>query len=127
MTQACKLIAFTVLCLLLSSAFAKSEYKVTDALKNASSVTLHLTYTGKDDYYLKPTSPIIKTLIFTFHCLTFDDFTFKIVDASNKRFEVPQTGAFPIDPFGNFSFPLAASGFVFDYTESPFDFRVIRK
>jgi hypothetical protein len=127
MKKASELAIFIVLCLLFSCALASSEYKVTDASKNISSVTLRLTYTGKDDYYLKPTSPIIKDLIFTFRSLTFDDFTFKIIDANNKRYEVPQTGVLPIDPFGNFSFPLAGSGFVFDYTESPFDFRVIRK
>lgn len=66
-------------------------------------------------------------LTLTFHAHTFFDFTLKIVDQNNKRFEVPQYGIFPIDPEANFSFPLNNAGFTFEYTESPFDFRVIRK
>ena len=40
---------------------------------------------------------------------------------------MPQYGVFPIDPEGNFSFPLAAAAVSFEYTESPFDFRIIRR
>ena len=90
-------------------------------------MTLTLAYTGKDNFYVKESSPIIKTLIFHMQVHTFFDFSFKITDANNKRFEVPQYGIFSIDPQGNFTFPLAASGITFEYTESPFDFRIIRK
>lgn len=55
------------------------------------------------------------------------DFSFKITDPNQKRFEVPQYGVFPIDPEANFSFPIASSAVTFEYTESPFDFRIIRK
>jgi hypothetical protein len=65
--------------------------------------------------------------VFTFNCLAYSDFTFKIIDPLNKRFEVPQTGIFPIDPYGNFSFPISASAIDFTYTENPFDFKVIRR
>ena len=106
---------------------AKSSYRVSNTVKNTSTVTLTLTYTGSDDYYIKPSSPISKNLIFTFHTLAFNDFYFKIVDADKKRFEVPQSGIFPIDPLGNFSFPIAASAVNFEYTINPFDFRIIRK
>lgn len=64
---------------------------------------------------------------FYFHTQTFADFYFKITDANNKRFEIPQSGIFPIDPQGTFSFPIASSGVIFEYTESPFDFRITRK
>jgi len=114
-----------LLCNLLAQ--AKSNYRVTDTNKNTTTITLTLTYTGQDDYYIKTTSPVSKNLIFTFHTLAFNDFTFKINDANKKRFEVPQAGAFPADPLGNFSFPIANSAVAFEYTENPFDFRIIRK
>lgn len=114
-----------LLCALL--AHAKSSYRVTGTNKNTTTVTLTLTYTGQDDYYIKTTSPVSKNLIFTFHTLAFNDFTFKFTDANKKRFEVPQAGVFPADPLGNFSFPIANSAVAFEYTENPFDFRIIRK
>ena len=120
-------IQILLLALLLVTSLQKSDYKVVNSVKNTTTITLTLQYTGQDDYYLKPTSPISKNLIFTFHTLGFNDFTFKFVDANNKRFEVPQSGIFPIDPIANFSFPIANSAIVFEYTENPFDFRIIRK
>jgi len=106
---------------------SRSNYKVTATNRNTTSITLILTYTGQDEYYVKPTSPIAKNLVFTFKTLAFNDFTFKITDQNNKRFEVPQSGIFPIDPLANFSFPIAASAVTIDYIENPFDFRIIRK
>lgn len=100
-----------LLCALLGH--AKSSYKVTGTNRNTTTITLNLAYTGQDDYYLKPTSPISKNLIFTFHTLAFNDFAFKITDANNKRFEVPQAGIFPADPLANFSFPIANSAVSF--------------
>lgn len=50
----------TTLILLASLAVSKSEYKVTSVNKTASTIYLGLQYIGKDDYYVKPTSPIIK-------------------------------------------------------------------
>lgn len=77
---------FVVLSTFVCLCLATSEYKVTKIDKNLTSVMLTLAYTGKDEYYLKPTSPIIKNIHFYFHTHTFDNFMFKIVDADKKRF-----------------------------------------
>ena len=122
-----KLIFLLISTLLVALTFSKSNYKVTANTTNSSSISLTLSYTGSDDYYVKPTSPIIKTLHFYFHCMTFGDFSFKISDPNNKRFEVPQKGVFPIDPIAGFSFPISASAVNFTYTADPFDFRIVRK
>lgn len=66
--------------------FSKSNYKVVSYQNTSSTITMGLRYTGQDDYYIKPTSPIIKDLTFTFHVYTFNDFDIKIVDAKNQRF-----------------------------------------
>lgn len=121
------ILLLTVLILLVLPTLAITSYRVTGSSKNTTTIVLSLEYTGKDDYYLKPTSPISKRLLFTFHTLAFNDFTFKITDSSNKRFEVPQTGIFPIDPLANFSFPISASSVHFEYTDAPFDFKITRK
>ena len=81
-----KILIFFISTLIFSLAAAKSQYKVTGNTTNSSTITLTLAYTGSDDYYLKPTSPIIKTLQFSFHCMTFNDFAFKIKDPNNNRF-----------------------------------------
>ena len=86
----CTPILLLSLALLALTAVAKSQYKVTHAVANSSSIVLDLVYTGQDDYYLKPTSPIAKKLQFSFHVLAFNDFTFKIQDSATHRFEVPQ-------------------------------------
>ena len=72
-------------CLIILSS-SKSAYKVVGTYKNSTTVVLNLTYTGSDDFYIKPTSPIVKHLQFTFHTLGFNDFTFKIIDINNKRY-----------------------------------------
>ena len=59
--------------------------------------------------------------------MTYSDFHFKMIDPNNKRFEVPQEGVFPIDPNKNFSFPIAQSAVTFEYSENPFEFKIIRK
>lgn len=59
--------------------------------------------------------------------LSYNDFYFKIVDANNKRYEIPQKNPFPVDPLANFSFPISLAGVHFDYSENPFDFRITRK
>ena len=109
-------IVLLLIAIFISSVYSKSSYRVTRAEQNLTTITLSLAYTGQDDYYVKPSSPISKSLTFVFHTLTFQDFYFKFVDPNNKRFEVPQTGIFPIDPFANFSFPIAAAGVRFEYT-----------
>lgn len=113
-----------LLVLLVSS---RSPYKVVNSAVTSSSVTLDLLYTGNQEYHIKPTSPIIKNLRFLFRTYTFNDFDFKIIDSKKERFEVPQEGIFPIDPLKNFSFPINISAVKFEYTENPFDFRIIRK
>ena len=122
-----KLLLCVILTILFTLTQTKSQYKVINTIRNTSTVTLTLNYTGTDNYFIKETSPIIKTLTFTFHTHTFFDFSFKITDPNNKRFEWPQYGVFPIDPEGAFSFPIANSAVSFEYTESPFDFRIIRR
>jgi alpha-glucosidase len=118
---------FLLLLVLFTTINSRSSYSVCDSVRNTTTVTLTLKYSGSKNYYIKPSSPISKNLIFTFHTLAFNDFTFKIVDADNKRFEVPQYGIFPIDPLTNFSFPIAASAVTFEYNENPFEFRITRK
>ena len=108
-------------------ALAKTQYRVTNEVINSTAVTLELEYTGRDEYYLKPTSPICKNLVFIFRTLAFGDFAFKIIDAAKARFEVPQSGIFPTDPLGNFSFPTASSAVSLDYSTNPFDFTITRK
>lgn len=120
-----RLILLLSLCLL--GVLSTSEYKVINETKTANAVILLLEYTGKAEYYLKPTSPIVKLLNFTLTTLTFDEFAFKITDASRARFEVPQGAPFPEDPYRNFSFPLLSSAIAFEYAANPFDFRVVRK
>ena len=112
---------------LLATTLAKSDYKVVKEVRNTTAIVLTLSYTGTDDYFIKESSPIIKTLLFTFHTHTFFDFSFKITDPNHKRFEVPQYGVFPIDPEADFSFPIANAAVAFEFTQSPFDFRIIRK
>jgi hypothetical protein len=72
--------------LLFFSILTKSAYKVTNFVTDPSRIILTLQYTGKDSYYLKPTSPIVKDLIFTFQVHSFYDFYFKITDLNKKRF-----------------------------------------
>lgn len=84
------LIHIFVAILIATVVLSKSNYKVVSFQNTSSTLTMGLRYTGSDDYYIKPTSPIIKDLTFTFHVYTFNDFDIKIVDAKNQRFEVPQ-------------------------------------
>lgn len=104
-----------------------TQYKVVSVTQNTSAFTIQLTYTGNETYYVKPTSPIIRDLLFTIRCFTTTDLSFKITDLNKTRYEVPQIGVFPIDPVGNFSFPLTNSLFQFNYQQNPFDFSIIRK
>jgi len=78
-----------ILFALLTFVLAKSQYRVTNADTTVSRITLTSAYTGNDEYYLKPTRPIIKNLklIFNFHA--FYDFYIKIKDFNNVRYEVP--------------------------------------
>ncbi len=76
---------FLLLCII-TFASARSPYKVTSAQSTSSTVVLGLTYTGQDDYYIKPSSPIIKELTFTLHVYTFNDFDIRITDAKKNRF-----------------------------------------
>jgi alpha-glucosidase len=65
--------------------------------------------------------------VFTLNCYSIYDLSFKITDVNRTRFEVPQTGIFPIDPSANNSFPLGSSEFLFNYTANPFDFTLTRR
>ena len=112
---------------LLIFAISASDYRVTNITQNSSTISLTLLYTGNGTYYLKPTSPIIKNLIFTIHTHSLLDFYFKITDINQSRFEIPKDGIFPIDPLAGSSFPIALSAISFTYTANPFDFKIIRK
>ena len=93
--------------------FSKSEYKVTGNTTTLSNITLTLEYTGKDDFYLKKTSPIIKNLIFVLQVHSFTDFSFKITDTNRTRYEIPQKDPYPVDPLINSTFSINLSGIVF--------------
>ena len=77
-----KNISFILLLLtLIVGILTTSKYEVVNAENSTSSLTLTLKYTGQDDYYLKPTSPIVKNLKLTIKTLSYTDFDLKIVDA----------------------------------------------
>lgn len=118
---------FPILACLVVLAACLSEYQVVNETRNNTSITLELQYFGTDEYFLKPTSPIIKRLIFVIKVLTYNDFSFKITDADNKRFEVPQYDPFPVDPYQYFSYPIAMSAIDFTYNANPFDFKIVRR
>jgi hypothetical protein len=71
---------YLLLLLLIVLGSTKSQYRVVNTQSNASSMNLTLLYTGSDDYYIKPTSPIVKYLKFMFSVHTFSDFYVRITD-----------------------------------------------
>ncbi len=97
---------FIIFFFFISCAISKSSYKVITRTSTSSNITLTLKYTGNDSYYIKPTSPIIKDLLFTFQMHSFSDFTFKITDVNMTRFEIPQRNPFTVDPLINSSFSI---------------------
>jgi hypothetical protein len=104
-----------------------SHYKVSADSSNSSSVVLQLEYTGDNTYYGKPSSPILKNLLFALNCHTASDISFKITDPNQTRFEIPQTGIFPKDPVGDQRFDLKDSMFNVTFTNDPFTFKIVRK
>jgi hypothetical protein len=70
----------TVLLVLLTVIAAKSQYRVTNVEKTLSRLTLTLQYTGTDQFYIKPTSPISKDIKFVFNVHAYYDFYIKITD-----------------------------------------------
>lgn len=115
-----------LLLLLCQTAIALSEYKVVKATKESSNITLELEYFGKDEFYGKPSSPIIKKLKFVFQGLMYNQFYFKITDLEGKRFETLRGDAFPVDTYENFTYPLRILDAELRYTENPFDFEIIQ-
>jgi hypothetical protein len=75
-----------VLLCVITLTFGRSPYKVVSTQSTTSTIVLGLRYTGQDEYYIKPTSPILKDLTFTLTVYTFNDFDFKITDAKRNRF-----------------------------------------
>ena len=71
---------------LLTLVLTTSDYRVTNVTQNSSTIVLNLGYTGNETYIIKPTSPIIKNLVFTIHCYSLLDFYFKITDSNGTRF-----------------------------------------
>lgn len=116
-----------LLVIFVTLAVSKSQYRVTNVDKTSSRITLTLRYTGSDQFYLKDTSPMIKDLKFVFNVHAFYDFYVKITDLNKQRYEVPQNDPWPRDPLSSFSFPINLSGVSFEYTSSPFDFKITRK
>lgn len=107
------MLAFILSSILLSQVSAKSDYKVVNINRSSSYIQLTLAYIGTLEYYIKPTSPIIKNLSFLFQTYTYNDFIVKITDSNSSRFEIPQGGAFPADPSSNFSFPTDYAAVLF--------------
>lgn len=77
---------FCLLLVLFIGINAKSQYKVANYSCSSVACTFNLAYTGDEDYFKTPKSPIVKNLVFTFKALTFMDFTFKFVDPNKPRF-----------------------------------------
>jgi len=86
---------------------------VTNVDKTLSRITLTLQYTGSDQYYVKPTSPITRDLKFIFNVHAFYDFYIKITDLHSSRYEVPQSDPWPMDPLSSFTYPINLSGMTF--------------
>ena len=118
---------FKHLALFLLIFLVSSQYSVVSKEEGSSYLKLNLRYTGQHDYYVKPKSKVVKELVFYFKALTYSDFSFKIYDPNQARFEVPQGGIFPADPQANFSFPLSSASYKINYTNEHFSFLVTRK
>ena len=106
---------------------ALSQYTVVNSSIGSTEIKLFLNYTGTSDYYVKPKSLIIKQLVFLFKAHTFNDFSFKIYDPNNKRFEVPQGGVFPKDQQSEFSYPIQMAAYKINFTTNHFSFLIVRK
>jgi len=76
----------TVLLVLLAMIAAKSDYRVVNVQKTLSRITLTIKYIGTDDYYIKPTNPIIKDAKLVFNVHAFYDFYIKITDLHTSRY-----------------------------------------
>lgn len=106
---------------------AQSQYTVISQDIGSTYVKLGLKYTGQSDFYVKPKSKVVKELVFLFKAHTYSDFSFKIYDPNQSRFEVPQGGIFPIDTQTNFSFPLSFASYKINFTKNHFGFIITRK
>ena len=71
---------------ILSLTAAKTQYNAQIVNQTSHSYVFKLTYTGSEEFYKKPTSPIIKELRFEFVVQSFEDFHFKITDWNQTRF-----------------------------------------
>ena len=66
------ILQFTLICIcLISVIYCNSKYKVINTTSNSTTVTLHLNYTGPNDYYVKENNHIIKQAVFTLQMHTF--------------------------------------------------------
>lgn len=54
-------------------------------------------YTGDREYYLKESSPIVKTLRLMVIPLSSSEVSVKITDNNNRRWELPEEEPFPND------------------------------
>ena len=116
------------LCILLLFIYQTvSQYRVSNHTENSTSHILTLEYTGNDTYYQKNASTIIKALNFVLTCHSYSDLSFQITDINDTRFRIPKVIPFQVDPLAKSTFPLNYSLFIFSYTSSPFNFKLIRK
>ena len=113
--------------LLLLIAYANTQYTVVSKDLGSTYVKLGLKYTGQSDFYVKPKSRVARELVFHFKALTYNDFSFKIYDPTQNRFEVPQGTPFPTDAQANFSFPLSFASYKINFTLNHFGFMITRK
>lgn len=116
-----------IVLLLVALAAVNGQYSVVSQDVGTTYVKLGLKYTGQSDYYVKPKSKIIKELVFHFKALSYSDFTFKIYDPNNERFEIPQGGIFPNDAQASFSYPLSYASYKINFTVNHFSFLIVRK
>ena len=119
------MLRYLIVVLLISISY--TQYTVVNQEVGSTYLKLDLKYTGQSDYYVKPKSKVVKNLVFMFRALTFYEFSFKIYDANQNRFEIPQGGIFPTDAKTNFSFPLSIASYKINFTVNHFSFMIVRK
>lgn len=100
-----------------------NPYQAQVTYQNATFVTALLTYTGINDYYIKPTSPWIKTLNFTAYLEGDTEFYFYVLDTQKHRYSLPASDPFP---YTKSLPPITNPQFTFQVTTNPFSFSLIR-
>lgn len=102
---------------------ANIPYNATIITQNSTYFSAMLTYTGTDDYYIKPTSPWVKNLALTAFFEGDSEFHLYILDTQKHRFNIPYQTPFP---YTKALPPLTNPQYSFNITTSPFSFSVTR-